>query len=191
MNSSSISTFLAFFAVILAVVHAAPLSRRDINIPRSALFSESTYRFVTISETVHANGDAGNVESQFFVTYLGGNQLRLQSAKVETCFLQFVNGEFKGGVPLVGEDNDVFEMVNLEYNMIALRVVNTAGSGASETPEVANTEEVQAEEVANTEESPVSECYLGFDSFGRPGCYDSTDSIATKYLMIPLSQGYY
>ena len=133
------------------------------------------------------------VESQFFVTYLGGNQLRLQSAKVETCFLQFVNGEFKGGVPLLEEDNDVFEMVDVGFGMIALRVVNTQqdGSGASETPAVANTEEVQAEEVANTEESPVSECYLGFDSFGKPGCYDSTDNIETKYLMIPLSQEYY
>ena len=67
MNSSSLSTFLVFFVVILAVAHAAPLSRRDISIPRSALFSESTYRFVTISETgVHANGDAG---TPFFIMH--------------------------------------------------------------------------------------------------------------------------
>ena len=53
--------------------------------------------------------------------------------------------------------------------------------------EMANTEEVQAEEVANTEESMVSECYLGFDSFGRPGCYGSTvNNIATKFTLIPL-----
>ena len=80
--------------------------------------------------------------------------------------------------------------------MIALRVVNPMysqqnGSGASaieEThTEMANTEEVQAEEVANTEESVVSECYLGFDRFGKPECYDSTDDRATKFILIHLN----
>ena len=146
----------------------------------------------------------GYVESQLFVTYLGGNQLRLQSAKVETCFLLFVNGEFKGGVPTAAENNDVFEMVDVGFNMIALRVVNTqqGGSGASETSEtadvntevtktevveteVAEMEEVNAE-VVKMEESPVSECYLGFDSFGRPGCYDSADNRAAIFTLIPL-----
>ena len=136
----------------------------------------------------------GSADSLFYTTYLGGgNQLRLQSAKVETCFLLFNNSEFVGGVPTY--DNEVFEKVDLGFHMIALRVVNTqqGGSGASETSEtpdvnteVTNTAEVQAEET-QTEESPDSECYLGFDRMtGKPECYDSVDSRAAKFILIDL-----
>ena len=105
------------------------------------------------------------------------------------------NSEFIGGVPTY--DNDVFKMVDVGFGMIALRVVNTQqdGSGAaetSETPDVnteeTNTAEVQAEtEMAVTEESPVSECYLGFDSMtGKPECFDSVDSRAAKFILLHL-----
>ena len=69
--------------------------------------------------------------------------------------------------------------------MIALRVVNPmnsqqGGTGASATEETDT-------DMANTEEPAVSECYLGFDVGFRPGCYDSADNIATKFLLIPIS----
>ena len=159
---------------------------------RSVAISTCTNKFIFCFCFV----SIGSAESQFYTTFPGNQlKLRLQSAKVETCFLLFNNSEFVGGVPSL-TDNDLFEIVQLEFNMIALRVVNPmysqqSGSGASaieEThTEMANTKEVQAEEVANTEEeSVVSECYLGFDSFGKPECYDSTDDRATKFLLIDL-----
>ena len=115
----------------------------------------------------------------------------------------FDDGQFKGGIP--SENNELFEIVYLGYHMVALRVVNpmhtqpdgSEASEKSETAEVnteetdteethtemANTEEVQAEaeEVANT---PVSECYLGFDRFGKPDCYKSKDEPEARFLLL-------
>ena len=126
-----------------------------------------------------------SAESQFYISFNAGDQVQLKSAKVQTYFLLFNNSEFVGGVPSLTENNSLFEMIDVGFSMIALRVVNPmnsqqGGTGASATEETDT-------DMANTEEPAVSECYLGFDSgVGRPGCYDSADNIATKFLWIPL-----
>ena len=148
-----------------------------------------------------------SAESQFYTTHRGddSDEFIFEAAKEGTCFLIFDDGQFKGGIP--SENNELFEIVNLGYYMVALRVVkpiNTQPDGSetsetSETAEVntevtdteethtemANTEEVQAEEVANTEEeSVVNECYLGFDRFGKPDCFDSKDEPEARFLLL-------
>ena len=135
------------------------------------------FRFISI----------GSAESQFYIHYQGsGNQIQFQSAKVETNFLLFNNSEFVGGVPSLTENNSLFEMIDAGFGMIFLRVVNPMNSQQG-GPGASATEETDTD-MANTEEPAVSECYLGFDSrFGRPGCYDSADNIATKFLLIRIS----
>ena len=106
----------------------------------------------------------GFPESTLYVDSLPDNQLRIQSATTEKpCFLVLENGKFKGSQPMDG--NDLFEMVRVGPNSVALRVVNPKqGSGDSDKL------------------SANSDCYLGFsDVNSEPTCYESREFAATRF----------
>ena len=126
------------------------------------------YHFVCFADLIFTlrflPPNPGSPESTLYVYSLPDNQLRIQSIKTEKpCFLVFENGQFKGGQPMDG--NDLFEMVRVGPNSVALRVVNPKqGSGHSDKL------------------SANSDCYLGFsDVTSEPTCYESTDFAATRF----------
>lgn len=105
------------------------------------------------------------------------------------CYLIFENETFQGGLP--SNNNDIFELVQVNANSVAFRVVRNnssqSGSGASEEDKGVEQSEsdgtvnglVESVESANV---TTSECYLGFA--GRtsgPECYTSTEYAATRF----------
>ena len=117
-----------------------------------------------------------------YIQYLPNNLLRIQSVnKQKIHYLISQESEFKGGVPL--NDNDLFELVSLdvESNIVALRLVNptqhSSGSGSG------SDESGSAE--SGSGGSGDSDCYLGFaDTTSEARCYESTDFAATRFVII-------
>ena len=116
------------------------------------------------------------------------------------CYLIFENGTFLC-VPQ-SNSNDVFELVEVNRNSVALRVVHQnssqSGSSASEEDKGAK-EQVQSSsesdetnnvQMESEDEPPevVSDCYLGFaDITSEPKCYHSTEFEATKFAIIDIT----
>lgn len=116
----------------------------------------------------------------------------------KVSYLIFENETFLGGPPSNSSD-DIFELVEVNANSVAFRVIrqnsSQSGSGTSEDKRVK--EQVQSslssesDETNNvqmeSDEPPkvVSECYLGFaDITSEPKCYTSTDFAATRFRII-------
>ena len=134
--------------------------------------------------------NAGTPETTVEIEYLIDSTLRIRSVNMnEVVYLIFENETFLGGPP--SNRNDEFELVELNGNKVAFRVVrqnsSESGSGASEEDKSAK-EQVQSssesDEINNvqmeSEDKPVSDCYLGFeDQTSEPKCYNSTEFEAT------------
>ena len=142
--------------------------------------------------------NAGTPETSVEIEYLIDSTLRIRSVNMnEVVYLIFENETFLGGPP--SNRNDEFELVELNGNKVAFRVVrqnsSESGSGASEEDKSAK-EQVQSssesDEINNvqmeSEDEPpevVSDCYLGFaDITSEPKCYNSTEFAATRFIIV-------
>ena len=171
MNTTPVSALSALVLHMLATLTtSAPIGAPTVR-PATvgSLLSRETTRFLMFSENgkITANGDIQTPETDLSIEYLINNQLRIQSVSSEKrCYLIFENGKFQGGEPSDG--NEVFEMVTVRGNTVALRVVNMQqGSGSGDSGESA------------------SDCYLGFpDIKSEPKCYESREYAATRFVII-------
>ena len=145
--------------------------------------------------------NSGTPETALYIKHFPDGRLRIQSLCADgPCFLIFENGTFQSGLP--SNSNDVFEVQAFDH-MVAFRVIHSeqqSGSGEDETSANGEVEKKQVQmssvdEMNNAQmesdeshdEAIASDCYLGFeDATSGPKCYGSTDSAATRFIIIEL-----
>ena len=129
--------------------------------------------------------------------YLADSTLRLQLVKMQVArYLVFENGTFRGSIPM--NKNDIFQLEPVGAGTYALRLVHYtqllqqekkaeeeeeegmgsssgSGSGSGSDAQEAAIDEVEIE----------TPCFIGFpDADSKPRCYDSTESVATIFVIM-------
>ena len=136
MNHAIVSTLLLALAVVAT---AAPVRQLRQERPKGNLLSLATDKFVKLPPNGNVTADGQLVdEAAIYVKTIAGTnpqQITIESAlstPENVSFLIFEDGTFKSGSPLNG--NEIFERVNVDTLVYALRVVNPtppeSGSGS-------------------------------------------------------------
>ena len=85
-------------------------------------------------------------------------------------------------------DNDILEMMKIQGNQIAFRVVYPNPPEPEEIPESGSGSGSEDAAIEETEEEPISEteeCYLGVSrEDGKAKCYSSAEFAATRFIII-------